>query len=193
MKHKFFLLFLLTFFLGAATCLAQNKKIDTTVKIGRVGYKVYSNNKSVDKNILTITPDGFERGEGGGAREMSFYAGGIVAKAEIDDLNNDGFPDLLVYIYTGHKGTVIVVTSNENKSCSPVYFPNILDDPKLRAGYRGFDEFSMLEGSLMRKFPIYNTADTDSLATGGKRIIQYRMIPSEGGSKLKVERSYEIK
>ena len=193
MKNKSPLLLLLFLFLAAATCLAQNKKIDTTVRIGRVGYKVYSNNKSADKNVLTITPDGFERGEGGGAREMSFYAGGLVTKAEIDDLNNDGFPDLLVYVYTGHKGTAIIVTSKENKSCAPVFFPNILDDPKLRAGYRGFDEFSMLEGSLMRKFPIYNTADTDSLATGGKRIIQYKMINFEGGSKLKVERSYEIK
>lgn len=193
MKKKSILLLSLSFF-SATCCLAQNKKIDTTVRIGRVGYKVYSSNKSVDKNIVTITPDGFEHGEGSGAREMSFYAGGIVAKAEVDDLNNDGFPDLMVYVYnTGEKGTVIVMISKENKSCQPVFFPNILDDPKLRAGYRGHDEFSMLEGALMRKFPIFNTTDTDSLPTGGKRIIIYRIAPAEGGFKMKVERSYETK
>jgi hypothetical protein len=175
---------------GINWCSAQNKRIDTTVTIGRSGYRVSSTNKNPDKNVVTISPQGFESE----AHEMSFYAGGIVTKAVIDDLNNDGFPDLLLYIYAaGNKGSVLAVVSKENKSLVPVFFPDIMNDMKLRVGYKGHDEFSMLEGSIMRKFPIYKTEDTDT-PTGGKRIIQYRMMTTEnGGFKFSVERSYEVK
>src|SRR4029077_14650402 len=78
----------------------QFPKFDSTLKMGRVGYRITCNNKSIDKNELNVRPIGFEST----AREMKFYIKGQVAKAEIDDLNNTGFPDVVVYIYSGLHG-----------------------------------------------------------------------------------------
>ena len=47
---------------------AQYRKIDTTMRVGKAGYKVYCNNKNPEKNNLTITPLGFEAG----VREVTF-------------------------------------------------------------------------------------------------------------------------
>src|ERR1700743_1615309 len=71
-------------------------RIDSTLKIGRAGYRVECRNKNVDANLLTVKPIGFD----GSAREISFPLRGRVTKAEIDDLNGDGFPDLVLYVYS---------------------------------------------------------------------------------------------
>ena len=96
---------------------AQYKKVDTTMKLGKAGYRLYCNNKSVEKNNITITPVGFESG----SREISFEVKGKVAKAEVDDLNNDGFPDMVIYLYSGVGnlfGNVIGILSNSNTAVS---------------------------------------------------------------------------
>ena len=169
---------------------AQIKKIDTTLKIGKAGYKLYCNNKS-DKNIVSVNPIGFEST----ATEMSFYVTGKISKAEVDDFNNDGFPDMVIYVYSGTgntMGTVYAMTSSQNKSVAPIMFPDVMDDAKLRTGYKGHDEFSLLQGSLVRKFPVYKPEDTDT-PTGGKRVILYKMIVAEGAYKFKVINTYETK
>ncbi|MEI8098100.1 MAG: hypothetical protein WCG74_04660 [Sediminibacterium sp.] len=192
LKKIFLTLLVSSCFLLSAS--AQYKKVDTTMKLGKAGYRLYCNNKSVDKNNITITPVGFESG----SREISFEVKGKVAKAEVDDLNNDGFPDMVIYLYTGVGnlfGNVIGIMSNSNTDMRPVIFPDIMDDPKLKIGYKGYDEFYLVEGSLMRKFPIYQTIDsTQSVPSGSVRQIQYRVVPGERESmKFKVVRSYEVK
>lgn len=173
---------------------AQFKKIDTTMKVGKSGYRIYCNNKGLEKNTITITPVGFESG----AREVSFEIKGKVAKAEADDLNNDGFPDMVVYVYTGDGnvyGKVIGIYSDKNTDIRPIMFPDILDDPKLKIGYKGHDEFSLMEGSLMRRFPVYQNPDsTNASPSGVIRQIQYRVMPGERETlQFKVLRSYEYK
>src|ERR1700722_8790835 len=71
-------------------------KIDTTVKVGKVGYRVACKNKNYDENQLEVRPVGFSNE----AREVNFMLRGRVVKAEIDDLNSDGYPDLVLYVYT---------------------------------------------------------------------------------------------
>jgi hypothetical protein len=173
---------------------AQFKKYDSTLKVAKAGYRVYCNNKSLEKNTVTLTPVGFEKE----AREVSFEIKGRIKSAETDDLNNDGFPDLVMYIYTGVEsnfGKVIGIYSEKNESIGPISFPDILDDPKLRIGYRGFDEFSLMEGNLMRRFPIYQQVDSAKYEpTGMMRQLQYRVLPGENGAqKFKVLRTFEFK
>lgn len=172
---------------------SQSRKIDTTLKIGNVGYRLVCNNKKADKNEASLKPIGFE----GGAREMGFYVKGRIDHAEIDDFNNDGFPDLIFFSYGGNNPNdyvnIYTIASAENKSFVPIFFPDILDDAKLREGYKGHDEFSLMEGTILRSFPVYKLTDAIDKPTGGKRVVQYKIFSIEGGYKFKVLRTYELK
>jgi hypothetical protein len=163
------------------------------MKIGKVGYRVICSNKNNDKNPLKLSLIGFEENRG----DIDVEVKGKVLSAEVDDVNNDGFPDLLMYIYTEgdkRKGTVLAIASDNNKSVLPIIFPDILDDEKLKVGYNGGDEFRLLNGRLLRKFPVYNTTDSsaNSTTTGVVRQVIYRVIYGEKGAlKFKVDRSFD--
>jgi hypothetical protein len=193
MKYSFIVLLSSILFTAGGNIYAQFKKTDSTLKMGKAGYKVSCSNKSAEQNQLTIKPVGFENT----AREISFNIKGRVTKTEIDDLNNDGFPDLLVYIFSGANaeyGTVYAFASEENKSFSPFGLPDVMLDGKLKDGYKGHDEFMLLEGKLIQQFPIYKSGDEKDKPTGGKRIVQYGVIARNGGSfQFKVLRTYDIK
>ncbi|GAC1439870.1 MAG: hypothetical protein NVSMB63_05630 [Sediminibacterium sp.] len=191
MYKKNALLLLLSIFLGITIVSAQQKRIDTSMKIGKAGYKVVCSNKNPDKNVVTIAPIGFESQ----AREVGVEVKGRIRKAEVDDFNNDGFPDLVLYVYSGdtlNKGTVFGIASEKNQSFIPIIFPDLMDDPKLREGYKGHDEYLLIEGTLLRRFPLYPSDSTHTNPTGKVRQIQYRAVPGEKGMlKFKVVRSYE--
>jgi hypothetical protein len=173
------------------TSKAQFKKIDTTMKIGKVGYKVLCNNKSETKNSVSITPVGFQNA----ARDVLFEIKGRILKAEVDDLNNDVFPDLVLYVYEPGdkgKGSVVGISSVNNENFAPIGFPDIVNDPKLRNGYTGFDTFLLMEGTLMRRFPLFTIDSTGAKPTGMMRQIQYKVQKDEKeGLKFKAVRSYE--
>jgi hypothetical protein len=192
MKQKLILFLAVLGIMCSATAQNQFRKIDTTMKLGKAGYKVICNNKSEIKNVLTINPVGFASG----AREVSFEIKGRILKAEVDDLNNDVFPDLVLYVYNpGDKsvGNVIAVSSVNNENFMPIGFPDIVNDPKLRVGYEGHDTYMLMEGTLMRRFPVYTTDSTGSKPSGMYRQIQYKVVPGENeGLKFKALRSYEF-
>ena len=191
------LLLLLICFVSVAMAKAQipARKIDTSMKVGKAGYRLSCNNKNPDRNTVTITPVGFDKD----TREFSFEIKGRVTKAEVDDINRDGFPDLVFYVFTIGldslpKGNVIGISSEANQSVAPISFPDIYDDPKLRVGYKGNDEFFLMEGYLVRRFPIAVAAGATTPAQGVLyRQIQYMVVPGErGGAKFKPMRSYEF-
>lgn len=168
------------------------RKFDSTMKIGKVGYKVVCNNRSADKNTINISPIGFDNS----MRDFSFEIKGRVRRAEVDDVNRDNFPDLVLYIYSGdslNKGTVVCISSEANNSVLPIVFPDIVDDPKLRDGYKGDDEFLLMEGILTRRFPLYATdSEGVSKPTGKTRQVMYRVAPGDkGGQKFIVMRTYD--
>lgn len=187
-------LFCIISFYFCSQIQAQKNKFDTTMKIGKVGYRVICSNKNNDKNPLKLSLIGFEENRG----DIDVDVKGKVLSAEVDDVNNDGFPDLLMYIYSEgdkRKGTVLAIASDNNKSVLPIIFPDILDDEKLKVGYNGGDEFRLLNGRLLRKFPVYNTTDSsaNSTTTGVVRQVIYRVIYGEKGElKFKVDRSFDV-
>jgi hypothetical protein len=192
MKKLHLLVFALVFF--SYSLFAQpGRKFDSTMKLGKVGFKVYCSNKGLEKNNLSIAPVGFENT----ARDVTFEVKGRVNKAEVDDLNLDGFPDLLVYVSIAGDKTklnIIGVSSDNNQGFRPIYFPDILDDPKIKIGYKGSDEYFLMEGTLVRRFPIYNTTDTANIQpTGMFRQVMYKVVNGERGElKFKVARSYDF-
>jgi len=170
---------------------AQSKKFDTTAKMGDKGYRVECNNKNPDKNSVTVSPIGLKTD----GPDPTFTVYGKVTKVFIDDLNEDGRPDLIICIYGGDNGaigTVAAISYNADKGFDPIYFPDIYLDAKIREGYKGYDEFSDLTGTLLRKFPIYLPGDTDK-ATGGTRVVQYKAMMDNGHLAFKVLRSYDVK
>ena len=90
--YKFFSIVFLFLTIGA---IGQDlKKYDSTLKIGKVGFRVSCTNKSLSQNSLNIKPIGFKSE----AREVNLELKARVISAEIDDLNQDGFADLIIYI-----------------------------------------------------------------------------------------------
>ena len=168
---------------------AQAKKIDTTVKMGDYGFHVECNNKDSVGNTITISPVGFRIDQ----NHAIFKVPGRVAKVMADDFNDDGYPDLVICMFNGDIGTVAGISSSENKSFVPIYFPDIFLDPAIRDGYKGDDQFSTLTGTLLRKFPIYLSADAPGKPTGGTRTIQYKAIKDNDKLSFKVLRSFDVK
>jgi hypothetical protein len=180
MNKIIFLPFLLSGILNTQPGFAQFKRLDTTLTSGNTGYKVRCFNTKKDANEVNVRLVGFEKE----ARGMNVMLNGQMSQAMIDDFNNDGYPDLLVIAYSGPQfqyGTAYAFASKENKSLLLFASKDIMLDGKLKPGYRGHDQFSLFEGSLLQKFPIYNPDDTDDKPTGGTRVIQYQMAMSESG------------
>jgi len=183
----------LLFLLFTSHIQAQTKRFDTTVKMGKQGFRVECSNKSADQNDVSVSSIGF-KAEG---PDPSFKVPGKVTKVLTDDMNDDGIPDLLIGIYSGNNdeiGTIVGISFNAtDKKFMPVYFPDIYLDPKIRDGYKGYDEFSILTGTLLRKFPVYLPNDTPGNPTGGKRTVQYKAMTDNGHLSFKVLRWFDVK
>lgn len=192
MKYSLFLVFCCLFCMHmSATAQVPARRYDSTMKIGKAGYKVTCTNRNPEKNTINISPIGFDNT----VRDFSFEIKGRILKSEVDDVNRDGYVDLLLYVYNGdtlNKGSVICISSEANNSVVPIAFPDIVDDPKLREGYRGFDEFLLMEGILNRRFPLFTTDSTGSKPTGKTRQVIYRVVSGEKNTlKFQVLRTYD--
>jgi len=168
-------------------------RIDTTMKIGKAGYRVTCRNKNIIDNLVAIRPIGMDNE----VRPIDLPLKGRISGTLVDDLNMDGYPDLLLFIFTDSNavnGTIICLMSRENKSLVPCYLPDITYDPKVNKGYKGHDSFSLLEGNLIQRFPIFNAGDSTNKPTGGTRTLMYQVGKGEnGGFKFNRLRFYDTK
>jgi len=184
-------IFTIVFLLIAVISNGQKMaKYDSTLKIGKAGYKVACMNRSVERNVLNIRPIGFKSE----AREVSLELKGRVVGAEIDDLNQDGFPDLVIYVVdAAGKTNLFSVSSKENESMQPIFFPDITNDMQLSKGYRGQDEYRLVEGILFRKFPIFEADTAIKTPTKKVRQIMYRVTTGERGMlNFKMFKNFEL-
>ena len=127
---------------------------------------------------LSVQPKGLEIDN----QNMTLKIDGQVVNAEIEDLNSDGSPEILIYtrsLGSGSYGNVIGYSVNNGKSISQIYFPELSDNKEANIGYMGHDEFAIIETSLARRFPIYKNGDTNNNPTGGMRQIQYKLKDGE--------------
>lgn len=139
------------------------------------------------KNKLTIAVDGLDHKIEPIIREID----GIVTGAEVADLDRNQSPEIYVFVNSvgsGSYGSLVALSSNNRKSLTDIYLPDITEDKKLSAGYMGHDEFAVIESVLARRFPVYKPGDTNIKPTGGMRQIAYKLVPGEAGWVLKVKR-----
>jgi hypothetical protein len=165
-------------------------KYDSTMKIGKAGYRISCLNRTPDRNILNIRPIGFKSE----SREASIEIKARVLGAEIDDLNLDGFPDLLIFIEdAAGKKSIFPICSQNNERIAPILFPDILNDMELSKGYRGKDEYKLVEGVLFRKFPVYPADTTIKEPTNKIRQLMYRVVQGERDSwKFKMFKQFDF-
>jgi hypothetical protein len=165
-------------------------KYDSTMKIGKSGYRISCLNRSPEKNMLNIRPVGFKSE----SREASVEIKARVLGAEIDDLNNDGFPDIVIYIEdAAGKKSIFPICSEDNERIGPILFPDIYNDMELSKGYRGRDEYKLVEGVLFRKFPIFPADTTIKEPTNKIRQLMYRVVQGERNSwKFKMFKQFEL-
>ena len=139
---------------------------------------------------LIIQPNGLEIDN----KKIVLEIDGQVVNAEIEDLNSDGFPEILVYTVSagsGSYGNVIGYSVNNGKSISQIYFPEISENKEAGEGYMGHDEFAVVETSLVQRFPIYKSGDSNSNPTGGTRQIQYKLQDGEASRLFVIDKISE--
>jgi hypothetical protein len=194
MKIKLLLAMLITITILACDNNTTNKKtqnkdqesisFNKKLELQGTTFQIYSFINSYDKK-LTIEFKGLENGD----QKVEHIITGSILNAEVEDLNSDGYPELCIYISedgSGSYGSVIAYSSNNGKSMSQVYLPEISENKDLSNGYMGHDEFTLVENYLVRRFPIYNEGDANSEPSGGHRQIQYKMVDGEASRIFKV-------
>ena len=73
------------------------------------------------------------------------------------------------------------------------FFPDIMNDMVLSKGYRGEDEYKLVEGILFRKFPVYDSDTTIKTPTNKVRQIMYRVVEGDQGSwKFKAFKNFDM-
>ncbi|RKF02938.1 hypothetical protein C8N26_2585 [Tenacibaculum lutimaris] len=155
-----------------------------------IGFNISTKKNEVDTE-LTVAPYGLEIDNS----TITQTIDGSVVGAEIEDLNSDGFPEVVIYTQSdgsGSYGNVIGYSVNNGKSVSQIYFPPITENKKLSEGYMGHDEFIIVETTLSQRFPIYTKEDSNANPTGGIRQINYKLVDGEASRKFEIKNSTDF-
>lgn len=162
---------------------------DRTLSLQGVTFRVICANDS-SLGRLVIVPSG----PATGARPVSREVDGTVTGAEVADLDADGSPELYVYATSagsGSYGSVLAWVADRRNALSEVRVPPISANAEASQGYQGHDRFAVVEGSLVRRFPVYRPGDPNARPTGGTRELHYGLVPSGSGWALFVHRIVE--
>jgi len=183
----YFLVAAVSLYPCTAVAADQERGFDQTLNLNGIGFHVTCPNEG-SLNQLEINPSGLEIDNSVIKREIE----GSVPKAEIADINGDGSPEIYIYINSagsGSYGELVAYSANNKKSLSEIYLPPLEEDTENSRGYMGHDEFSVVESSLARRFPIYKEGDINAKPTGGMRQLQYKLVAGEAGWVLKLVNS----
>jgi hypothetical protein len=169
---------------------ADKVGFDQRLELQGIGFHVSSPN-AVTGNSVTVTTTGLEIDNS----PWELPADGDVVGAEVGDLDANGSPEVYVYLRSRDpdaRGSLVGYAANHRKSLSAIYLSPLSDDPAAAAGYRGHDEFALVEGSLARRFPLYSGDGDAAVPTGKTRQLQYRLIPGEASWQLELVESTEF-
>ena len=175
---------------AAAAIPAVSVGFDRQLELNGIGFHVTSPNVAAG-NAVSVAPAGLEIDNS----PFTTDADGAVTGAEVADLDADGSPEVYVYVTStddAERGSVVAFSANKRKSLSSIYLPPIADTPAAAKGYQGHDDFAVVEGSLVRRFPIYAGEGVGAAPTGKTRQLQYKLVPGEAGWILKLDRTTDF-
>lgn len=119
---------------------------------------------------------------------------GVIKNAEIEDLDADGFPEILIYVGTEKDPwikQVIGFSPNKGKSLSAISFSNIESNPSVNTGYPRQDEFALVENTLVQRFKLYDPKGNSTKENSKIRQIQYKLKPGEASKQFVVDKVLE--
>jgi len=166
--------------------IKQAFSFSKTLSFKNISFTVTTSGNGSERE-LTIKPQGLTIDN----KTITDEIYGQVSNVEIEDLNFDGYPELLIYVVSagsGSYGSVIGYSVNAGKSVSQIYFPEISENTQASEGYMGHDEFAIVETSLVQRFRIYNNGDANCCPTGGMRQITYKLVDGEASRKFVVNK-----
>ncbi len=168
--------------IGIAPCLAA--PFEQTLNADGFSVRIISPN-TPDKNTITLLPTGLKSMNAPLALEVE----GLIARAFLEDADGDDSPELFL-IFTnsgsGSYGKALAYSTNGKKSLTPIIFEE--PAPMNLEGYMGHDEFTVMENTFLRRFPIYKNGDTNASPTGGGRQFQYKLKPGEAAWHFRIDR-----
>jgi hypothetical protein len=105
---------------------------------------------------------------------------GVVQDAIVTNLNNDNYPELLVFVNEAGSSAYGRLIGYEflSRGRRALSLPNL--EGALAEGYLGHDAFRVDGRKIVRSFPIYRPADPSGTPSGGTRVIEYEMPKKEG-------------
>ncbi len=167
----------------------DNTLFSKVLNLQDVGFNVSSIAKG-ETNQLTI----FTFGLPNDYNETFDIENNVITNAEVEDLNADGSPELIVFAESlgePKKMTVYAFSVNNKNSMSQVYFQPIEENKEISNGYNGNGEFALVENYLVQRFPIYEKGNkTDKM-----KQIQYKLVDGEASRRFVVakQNEYDIK
>ncbi len=142
-------------------------------------------------NTLVIQPIGLKIDN----NKLVHKYNGTIDNVEIADLNIDGYPEVFVYIVSpdkSRKSSLIAYSVNNGKSVSAISFPELKDNPEASKGYRGNDEFAVVEATLVQRFPVYEDNAGENSVPKKMRQLQYKLKDGEASRVLFVDKVVEF-
>lgn len=146
-----------------------------TLNLQGLTFQVHSSGEGSQQQ-LTITTSGAKPA----IKPIRQTVNGQVVGAEVADLNGNGLPEVYVYVQgagSGSYGELVAYAVIKGSELSPIYLQELNGAPA--QGYQGHDQFQVVEGCLVRRFPIYKAGDSNAKATGGLRQICYKLKAGE--------------
>ena len=120
---------------------------------------------------------------------------GTAYRAEIADLDANGWPEIYVYVSSagsGSYGSLVAYGVNNGKSATPVYLRPLPEGAAALEGYSGHDEFAVVERRLVRRFPVYRSGDSNAEPSGGMRQLEYQLTAGEAGWILEFDKQTDF-
>ena len=161
-----------------------------TLKAMGISFAIESRNEGT-ANVVKIVPKGLKIDN---STQETAVGNARVIDAEVGDLNVDKSPEVYVYVQgedKGRTGALVAFSANRKKSLSDVFLPALADDPALAKGYRGHDQFTIIENRLVRRFPIFDDGAPDDKPSRIRQI-SYKLVAGEAGWRLAVDKTDEF-
>lgn len=173
-----------------AHSLLTGQQFNKTLTWQNIQFQVTSRNTN-SGNEVQISPAGLAVDNSPVARTVA----GNVTDAELADLNLDGSPEIYVYVRSAGdrpRGSLLAYAVNQRKSLSEIYLAPLSQNKLAAKGYRGQDQFAVIESVLAQRFPLYKDTDSDDKPTGGTRQLQYKLVAGEAGWVLQIDKVVEF-